>query len=483
MRRHPSASAEMPPVVILAAGEGTRIDSNRPKPVVPVLGQTLLERTLRTCVSVGVQQFVVVVGCREEQVRAHVGALGERLGVHIACVGAEDWSLGNGASTLAAASHIGNRRFFLVMVDHLVDPEILKLLLLDPPGSGEVCMAVDHDHRRVFDLDDATKVRCRNGQLAAIGKALDQWDCIDTGVFLCTPALFPALRRAHDAGRHLLSHGIADLASRGLARPVDITGYRWMDVDTPEALAEAERRLLASLHKDGQDGFVSRWINRPLSAHLTKYLVRTEITPNQITVVSFLISLMGSALLFIGTYAAGVLGGVLLQVGSVVDGCDGEVARLKGMATPRGAWLDTMLDRYADLAMTIAIVAAYARHVPGPLPWITGMVAATGFILVSYVTKEFALRHQSDRPHDFLDRIKHRDLRVLVISAGAVAGFAYEALLLVGVLSHVVVAGIMVQGWLRTSAPTGEGDGPTLPAVASIAEVAVGDPEAPETAA
>lgn len=481
MRRRLSASAAIPHVVILAAGEGTRIDSNRPKPLVPVLGMTLLERTVRTCASVGAQQFVVVVGYREEQVRAHVAALGERLGVHIVCVGAEDWSLGNGASTLAAAGDIGNRRFFLVMADHLVDPEILKKLLLDPPGSTEVCVAVDHDRCQVFDLDDATKVRCRNGQLAAIGKDLDQWDSIDTGVFLCTPALFRALESTRDVGQDSLSHGIADLASRRLVRAVDVTGCRWLDVDTPEALAEAERRLLTSLHKDNQDGFVSRWINRSLSTRLSRFLVRTHVTPNQITVVSFLVSLMGSGLLFLGSYVAGALGGVLLQVGSVVDGCDGEVARLKGMTTPRGAWLDTMLDRYADLAMTFAIVAAHARHFPGPLPWITGMVAATGFILVSYVTKEFALRHQRDYPHDFLGSIKHRDLRVLAISVGAVAGFAFEALLLVGVLSHVVVAGIMVQGWRRTSAPTGVGDRPTLPAVASIADVAVEGPELPET--
>ncbi|MCZ6857305.1 MAG: hypothetical protein O7F70_04845, partial [Gemmatimonadetes bacterium] len=90
---------------------------------------------------------------------------------------------------------------------------------------------------------------------------------------------------------------------------------------------------------------------------------------------------------------------------------------------------------------------AYARHVPGAFPWVIGMIAATGFILVSYVTKEFKLRHQSDYPHDFLDRVKHRDLRVLVIAAGAMVGFAFEALWLVGVLSHAVVVGIMVRGW------------------------------------
>ena len=452
MSRRQSASTELPPVVILAAGEGTRLRSDMAKPLVSVLGQTLIERILRGCVAAGLREFVVVVGHKEEEMRAHLGALEERLGVSATCVHAEDWALGNGASAYMAAGQIGNQRFFLVMADHLFDPEILRKLLLDPPGSGEVCVAIDYDTDGVFDSDDATKVSCSKGRLTAIGKGLDEWDGIDTGVFLCTPALFPTLGNAQDAGEHSLTDGIADLVSRGLVRAVDITGCRWLDVDTPKALAEAERRLLASLHKDGQDGFVSRRINRPMSTRLSKYLARTAITPNQITVISFTISLMGSAFLFLGSYAAGVLGGMLIQAGSVVDGCDGEVARLKGIATPRGAWLDTMLDRYADLVMTFAIVAAYARHFPGSLPWITGMVTATGFVLVSYVTKEFALRHRSEFSHDFLDRVKHRDLRLLVISAGAVVGFAFEALLVVGVLSHAIVAGVMVLGWRGSSA-------------------------------
>jgi CDP-L-myo-inositol myo-inositolphosphotransferase len=454
MRRQRSVGAEPPPAVILAAGNGARLGAKMSKPLAPLLGQSLIERSLRSCVTVGVRQFVVVVGQLEEQVRAHLGVLAKRLGVSIACVRAERWYLGNGASTLAAANQIGNRPFFLLMADHLLDPEILSHLLVDPPASGEVCLAVDHGGQPVFDLEDATKVRCLNGRLEGIGKDLDEWDGIDTGAFLCTPAIFEALEKAQDAGRYCLSHGIAELASDGLVRAVDVTGYRWLDVDTPEALAEAERRLLASLDKGGQDGFISRWINRPLSTRLSKYLVRTAVTPNQITVSSFLIALAASALLALGAYPAGVVAGVLIMVASVIDGCDGEVARLKAMVTPRGAWLDTMLDRYADLAITVAIVTAYAKHFPGALPWLAGMVAVSGFILVSYVTKEFTLRHESAYPNDILDRVKHRDLRLLVLSVGAVTGFPFQALVLAGVFSHALVVSIMLRGWRRSLALT-----------------------------
>ncbi|MCZ6755657.1 MAG: NTP transferase domain-containing protein [Gemmatimonadetes bacterium] len=465
------ASTQCPPAVILAAGQGMRMDSEVPKPLTQLLGQSLIERAIRVCASVGVRQFVVVVGHQQDQVCRHVYRLGDRLGLDVSCATAHNWSMGNGASTGAAASHLRAQPFFLLMADHLVDPEILKKLLADPPASDEVCLAVDRNHHQVFDLNDATRVRCVSGRVADIGKELAEWDSIDTGTFLCGPEIFLAIEKARIGGRHQLSDAITELASRGVVRPIDVTGCRWLDVDTPETLVEAERQLLSSLNKGGQDGFVSQWINRPLSIRLSKYLVRTGVTPNEITVASFLMSLIGAVFLAAGGYAAGVLGGLLIQAASVIDGCDGEIARLKGMATPRGAWLDTMLDRYADIAITLAIVTAYVRHAtaPGVLPVTVGIVAATGFILASYVTKEFARHHTLTYPHDFLDRMKHRDLRLLVISVGALVGFPYQALILVGVLSHAFVVGIMLRGWRLSPILAEAPDNLTLPTVTDIA--------------
>ncbi|MEE8117798.1 MAG: hypothetical protein V3T28_11880, partial [Gemmatimonadales bacterium] len=94
-----------------------------------------------------------------------------------------------------------------------------------------------------------------------------------------------------------------------------------------------------------------------------------------------------------------------------------------------------------------------------------GIVAATGFILASYVTKEFGQRHGKAYPHDMLDRMKHRDLRLLVISAGALVGFPFQALILVGLLSHAAVAGIMLRGWRLSLTLVGAQNNLTLPTV------------------
>ena len=91
--------------------------------------------------------------------------------------------------------------------------------------------------------------------------------------------------------------GIESLADDGQVQAIDVTGEPWIDVDTPEALREARRRLLQSLGKPGADGYVAAHLNRRLSVPISARLARTRITPTQITVISFLIALVGAGLL------------------------------------------------------------------------------------------------------------------------------------------------------------------------------------------
>jgi len=152
-------------------------------------------------------------------------------------------------------------------------------------------------------------------------------------------------------------------------------------------------------------------------------------------------------------FAVGVIGGLLIQAASVIDGCDGEVARLKHRSSPRGAWLDTVLDRYADMAVALAVTFAYAAVHPGAVPWIIGFLAAFGFILASYVTKEFGIRTGQSYPNDILNRLKRRDLRILIICIGALLTRPFEALTIAGALSHLCVIGVLVKGWKRSALP------------------------------
>ncbi len=442
--------------MILAAGQGSRLEQIRngtPKPALKLLGLSLAERTITACKAAGIHRFLVVLGHEADQVRAHYQQIASRRHCDIEFVIAQDWQLGNGVSALAAAEKVNDAPFLLTMSDHLIAPSLIERILRATPEQGEICLAIDRDKAGVFDVEDVTKVTTSDGHIVCISKNLEEWNAADAGVFFCTDALFSALKRAHEQDKYSLTDGVRDLAEAGKVNAVDVTGEDWIDVDTPEAFGEARRRLLASLTKGIEDGYVSLRLNRPLSTRLSAQLAKTRITPTQITVISFLIALLGAGLLSLGMFATGVIGGLLVQAASVIDGCDGEIARLKHLSSPRGAWLDTLLDRYADMAVALAVTFAYAAAHPGPVPWIIGFLAVFGFILASYVTKEFGIRTGESYPNNVLNRLKRRDLRVFIMCLGAVVARPFEALTIAGALTHLCVIGVLIEGWKRSASP------------------------------
>jgi choline kinase len=242
--------------VILAAGMGSRIASlGAPaKPLVRLGRHTLAYHVMQTLAEgAGIDRFIVVLGHASDLVGRHFAEVGGGLGVTVDFVIARDWRRGNGASCRSARSWVGDRNFVLTMTDHLFDVALVRTLAAaDVPDDGLV-LAVDFDKDGVFDLEDVTRVRVDRldggaggaGAIAAIGKLIDPWDASDTGLFLCSPGLFGALDDAAAAGEHGLSDGVRRLAAEGRAQTCDVTGNWWMDVDTPTALAAAERHRQA----------------------------------------------------------------------------------------------------------------------------------------------------------------------------------------------------------------------------------------------
>ena len=105
---------------------------------------------------------------------------------------------------------------------------------------GEVILAVDPKLERMFDLDDATKVRRDGDHIVDIGKEIASYDAFDTGMFLCSPELFDVLESVKKNGNCTLSDGMRLLGQNGRLRAFDVEDASWQDVDTPEALAYAE---------------------------------------------------------------------------------------------------------------------------------------------------------------------------------------------------------------------------------------------------
>jgi choline kinase len=116
-----------------------------------------------------------------------------------------------------------------------------------PPPDG-ASLLVDYKLDAVFDMDDATKVLARADRVEAIGKHIQDFNCIDTGVFVCTTGLIDALEEVYNEEYDAsLSDGVQLLSEQGRMDAVSIGASFWQDVDTPEMLAHAEE-ILRSLH-------------------------------------------------------------------------------------------------------------------------------------------------------------------------------------------------------------------------------------------
>ena len=120
------------------------------------------------------------------------------------------------------------------------------------------------------------------------------------------------------------------------------------------ALRYAEKRLVWSLRKQAQ-GIAAYWINRHISLPCTRAIMRTSILPNHVTVFCFLLALTGGIVIAQGGYVAGVIGMALVNLGSILDGVDGELARLKYRFSNIGAWLDTLADDFGNVAYVSGI--------------------------------------------------------------------------------------------------------------------------------
>jgi len=183
------------------------------------------------------------------------------------------------------------------------------------------------------------------------------------------------------------------------------------------------------------DGYISKYINRKASEPMARLLAKTRLTPNQTTWGAFGIAFL-SFLSFI--FGQNIIGGLLAQLSSIVDGVDGSLARLKGMSSAFGGFLDSVLDRYADILIVLGLTLWSLSHETYPGIWLVAFLAIAGTICVSYTRARIDPEHR----HMFdngLKSLASRDIRLFLIMLGGITGQAYFCLIALAVLTNLVV--------------------------------------------
>jgi choline kinase/phosphatidylglycerophosphate synthase len=381
-------------------------------------GVTIIDFILKQLHEIGVRE--VIVATRGEYVSAFKEELGKRARIVVVDGNGE----GNLHSLALACEAVGPRRVLVIMGDHVFEPEILRRLLEEDDASRRMLLCLD-TRPKGRDLLEGLRVHVSVDSVHRVGKSIPPQGGVDTGLFVLSADAHDLIRRVeNEEGHEELSSLVNHLAAKGDVGYVDVTKKLWLDIDTAEDLAEARRLyweiLRRSLYKPG-DGPVSHWLNRPLSTRLSIFLFKHAqwVTPNSITVISFVLALV-SAFLF--TQWQFGLGAVLVYVSSLLDGVDGEIARLGGKLTGFGSLLDSLLDRIADIALMIGLGLVLS---PGPLRvGLTGL-AVSGVVLVSYIS-HLSLQHTDVKRLRGGFPWATRDVRLLLISLG---GLAFQPLI------------------------------------------------------
>jgi CDP-L-myo-inositol myo-inositolphosphotransferase len=419
--------------VVLAAGLGTRmgkLTEEIPKGLLKIAGREIVYRSMKILENLGVKEFIVITNPKyKEKYEEFL----KREGFNYKIVLNNHPERGNGYSLYLAKDYVDGK-FALIMSDHIYEEEFLKEaikkegLIIDKEG-------------KYIDADEATKVLVENGRVKDIGKKLKNWDGFDTGFFILTPEIF---KYAEEVVKEKELVELSEIVKRAKLKVSEVSGYFWMDVDTQEEMKIAKHYLIKTAVKGTGDGFISRLINRKISTKISEYLV-DYLTPNQITVLTFLFGLFSAVVVLFSI----PLGGILYQISSILDGVDGEIARASMRTSKLGGYIDSILDRYVDFAFLLAL--AYAIK-PSFELWIVIALAIFGSVMVSYSTERYKAAYFKDIYKE-IPKMKYligkRDERIFITMIFCLINKIPELFILLAILTNVRVLLTMYLVWQK----------------------------------
>jgi len=143
--------------------------------------------------------------------------------------------------------------------------------------------------------------------------------------------------------------------------------------------SENEVRYKIPLRRNAVEAFYNI-----ISKFFSKYIVKTSLTPNHITVISGTCGLIGALFLIPNRASCSIIAGVLIQVFIILDFVDGDIARMKDMCSRRGAWLDTFFDKLNDYIMIICLTIGVYYRTNIMEVWLAGLFLMGGQFSIQF---------------------------------------------------------------------------------------------------
>jgi phosphatidylglycerophosphate synthase len=219
----------------------------------------------------------------------------------------------------------------------------------------------------------------------------------------------------------------------------------WLDgeICLPVRDATSARRAEAALCRQlransaATDGPLAHWIDRRFSLRVSRWLARhTRVRPNQITLFGTCVGLVAAAAFSVGTYWSGVTGALLFLCATILDGCDGEVARLTFSESAFGQKFDVITDNIVHVAIFIGLALGMYHQHPDSHYVLLMSLLLSGFACDGIVTYFFLVRRPGfasggPAPVTFKGKVRRKLLRAF--EAMMNRDFAYVLLALAAI--------------------------------------------------
>lgn len=363
--------------VLLATSTSLHRGREVPTALTRVGGVSLVKRALMVLSRNGVKRFVVVIA--DAEVRRVALTDAQLAALEITWVFNAERPEDDAYSLWRARPHVRGD-FFVAPCDRVFTPAVVKALIAEPLDAvsiavgrapiaalpaGDQATSLPADAHAIALADPAAGA----GIVRAMGERGDAWS---TGVLVATRLLFDALDQTGPGGEvRSLPEALAALAAKGTVRAADIGDALWHPARTSFERKRAEKLLVRSLRKS-VDGVIAKHINRRFSLAASSVLMHFPIKPNHVTTFSLLVSVAAAVTAAMATAASPgwlVVGAVLWQLASMLDGIDGEIARLKFAESKFGEWFDTLTDDVGKFMFFLGSGYGFAA-VSGQVMWL-----------------------------------------------------------------------------------------------------------------
>ena len=182
---------------------------------------------------------------------------------------------------------------------------------------------------------------------------------------------------------------------------------------------DKERDKPVISHSDSP--IIDRYIIRKISGFITWLLVKTPVTPNQVTIISLILGIASAAFFSHGAHTYTIIAGLFYFISTVFDQCDGEVARHKQMTSDFGKTFDIIVDSIVNATITIGITIAIYKTNGSGLTIIAGLLAMTGIVISLLLTTYFSHENNNNTgTKEMLDRLNNKDFFYIIMLASVI---------------------------------------------------------------